>query len=161
MMVLLRVVASENCALLFYFVADCNISYSDAALLPPNYLPAFTVLFFPLRLSRSHMLYMTCLFICLFSVFSWWSISSRRVGIFDSCSLLAPGRVLGGMNDVSWCLPFLSMFLILFCQVFSHEKTISKRSPDNMILWTFLTCAEHQFSLRQASSMKWNFRGSL
>lgn len=147
-MVLLRVVASENCALVFYFVADCNISYSDAALLSPNYLPAFTALFFPLCLSCSHMLYMTCLFICLFSVFSWWSISSRRVGIFDSCSLLAPGRVLGGMNDVSWCLPFLSLFLILFCQVFSPEKTISKRTPDNMILWTFLTCAEHQFSLR-------------
>lgn len=55
-----------------------------------------------------------------------------------------------------------SLFLILFLQWFFHEKTISQIRLDfNMILWTFLTCAERQFSLRQTSSMKWNFRGSL
>lgn len=53
-MVLLRVGASGNCALISYFVADCNISCSDAALLHLDYLPGFTALFFPLCLSPSH-----------------------------------------------------------------------------------------------------------
>lgn len=66
------------------------------------------------------------------------------------------------MNDIYWCLLFPFCFFILFCQIFSCEKTISKRRLDiNMILWTFLTCAELEFSLRQTSFMKGNFRGSL
>lgn len=54
-------------------------------------------------------------------------MSSKRAGIFDFCSPLAPGRVPGEMNDVSWCLLFpLSVSYSVLSSIFPMRKPYQK-----------------------------------